>query len=248
MCLGQAPHVVLRYEGLPEQSWISIVDASLNGGAPCAKASVAAAGATSSGTGGSRLHSGPLKGGENVTPSPTSNREVNVLQASYLEGLTFVPLLSDAMKSATSFAVCYAAAGNATWVASNGTALDLTWADSNVRVTFSKITYASVRGVQYHVGGTLPVHSSLSIATFGSAVTLPAIALQGELTTGGGTPCANVAAGPTATGTGRVPMIVTQFGALTQTATIDTTALSTTYANLRRLKYALCYEDDIDGA
>jgi len=184
-----------------------------------------------------------------VTPSPTSNREVNLLQTSYLEGLKYVPVLSDAMKPATSFAVCYAEAGNATWVANNGTALDLTWRDSNVRLTFSKITYAEVRGVQYHTGGTLPVQSAMTIATLGSSTSLPAIALQGELTPEGANPCTAVAGPGTvpSTGTGRLPMIYTSFGALTQTATLDTSTLSTVHQGQTRLRYALCYEDDADG-
>jgi hypothetical protein len=173
--IPQYQDTLVEYAGsLLADQWVSLVDATLNGGQPCSLGAVAGATADN-------LHSGPIQG----RGSPSAGVSCCSGSGKVLK----VPQDTPATKldSTKTFTVCFANAGSTT----------ATWYDSGIKVRVSKIRYIEAYDVNHKTFGTIPNHKSLTMRYHGTVLNDRWISLVDQ-TLFGGNPCGlgTVAAGP----------------------------------------------------
>ena len=144
---------------------MSFVDASLNGGLPCAAAAVASAAADN-------LHSGPIQGRGTTT--------AGVACCSGTGKVLKIPQDTPSTKldSTKTFAACF----------SDGQTASTTWYDSGIRVRVSKIRYIEAYDVNHKTKGTLPSHPDLTMRYVGTILNDRWISLVDQ-DLNGGNPC-----------------------------------------------------------
>jgi len=138
--LPQAPGHKLVYDGtLIHQKWLSLIETTQNNGHPCLNPAVTAAAADA-------LHSGSeqaaTSGSTGYDQKTVTFPQVTLLNADKV------------------FAVCYAE--------TSGSNTDVTWRDSYIRLTMSKVEALVSYKITHRVTGQLPNHASLKVDYTGS--------------------------------------------------------------------------------
>jgi len=203
--LPQVQDVQITYAGvLADAKWISLIDVTINNLNPCYYSTDAGAAADTK-------HSGPISGKLGAVAG--SNKTIAIPHRPYLDYLT-------------KFAICYAEV--------DGTAADLTWRDSYIRTSISKLESISAHAVTHRTTGHLANFAQLSITYAGTLASNKWFSLVDE-TSNGNYPCAlRSNAGSSTSSQHSGPL---RGGTDNKLVIFDTTMVSA----LRT--YAVCYAD-----